>query len=90
MLMCRIFIPILIAVCVPAFLFASALPSQAQTDVLSYHGGTVTSSGVNSKEYQLTPSTVNDSVFGKVFTTAITDVPNTTGMPTSALPLEWK
>ncbi len=81
MFMRRIYIPLIIASCASTFLQFLSTVAKAETDILSYHGGTVTSNGVNSTEQVLVPSGVNSSVFGKVFTTAITDTPNTTGMP---------
>ncbi len=54
-------------------------------DVLSYHGSSLDSAGVNSQEVQLTPGNVNVGTFGKNFATNITDVPNLDGIPTSTL-----
>jgi len=65
---------------------ASPNSAQAQTDVLEYHGNSSTSSGVNSTETQLSPSTVNVTNFQKLFTVTTTDIPNITGIPTSVLP----
>ncbi len=58
--------------------------AQGAVDVLSYHGGNLSSDGVNSAETSITASNVN--TLQKLFTTDITDVPNVTGIPTSTLP----
>ncbi len=73
---------------IAVFLWLAPVPVQAQnsTDVLSYHGGTPASIGVNSAEQQITPTSISASTFGKQFTTDITDIPNTTGIPASTLP----
>ena len=69
------------------FLLALApVEAQTPTDVLSYHGSTVTSVGVNATEQQITPTSIGAGTFGKQFTTDITDIPNTTGIPASTLP----
>ncbi len=54
-------------------------------DILSYHGSTLTSQGVNNQETQLTPGNLSTSSFGMDFATSITDVPNLDGIPTSTL-----
>jgi fibronectin type 3 domain-containing protein len=54
-------------------------------DVLSYHGSTLDSIGVNNQETQLTPANVKPSTFGFNFATSITDTPNLDGIPTSTL-----
>jgi hypothetical protein len=68
------------------FTLIGELGASAQTDILEYHGNTSTSSGVNSTETQITPTSVNAATFGKQFSTPITDVPNLTGIPSSTLP----
>ncbi|MDB5292692.1 MAG: coagulation factor 5/8 type domain protein, partial [Phycisphaerales bacterium] len=55
-------------------------------DVLSYHGSSLDSNGVNSNETQLTPSSVTVSSFGKQFTTDVRDTPYLAGIPASTLP----
>ncbi len=60
--------------------------AQTPTDVLSYHGSTLTSIGVNATEQQITPTSITASTFGKQFATDITDIPNTTGIPASTMP----
>ncbi len=74
--------------CTVVALWLAPAPVQAQTatDVLSYHGNTPTSIGVNSAEQQITPASIGASTFGKQFATDITDIPNTTGIPASTLP----
>ncbi len=69
-----------------AFLLLTLAPVHAQTDVLSYHGSVITSVGVNATEQQITPTSIEASTFGLQFTTNITDIPNTTGIPASTLP----
>lgn len=73
-----------VAVC---FLFAP-FSGQAQNsiDAVSYHGSTLTSSGVNAAEQQITPASISSGGFGKLFATDITDIPNVTGIPSSTLP----
>ena len=69
-----------------SILLLSIAPASAQTkvDVLSYHGSTVASNGVNANETQITP--VSLDAFQKDFATAITDIPNLTGIHSSPLP----
>ncbi len=55
-------------------------------DMLSYHGGSPTSQGVNDQETQLTPGDLATASFGLDYTTSITDVPNLDGIPASTLP----
>ncbi len=77
-----------------ALTLAAVNVGQAQVDVLSYHGGavlnngltTLPSNGVNANEQVLAPSNVNTTTFEKLFSTDITDIPDTTGMPASTLP----
>ena len=70
-----------------SLLLAPALvQAQNATDALSYHGSTLTSTGVNAAEQQITPASISTGGFGKLFTTDITDIPNTTGIPSSTLP----
>jgi hypothetical protein len=64
---------------------SSSMARGQATDVLSYHGGTVASNGVNSTEQVLTPALVNVNSFGKLFSTTITDVPNASAIPASSL-----
>lgn len=54
-------------------------------DVLSYHGSSLGSQGLNNQETQLTPGNVNTSTFGQNFAVNITDTPNLDGIPTSTL-----
>ncbi len=76
------------AACAAFTLLLAPVPIQAQTltDVLSYHGNTPASIGVNAAEQQITPASIGTGTFGKQFATDITDIPNTTGIPTSTLP----
>ncbi len=69
-------------------LVVAAVTAQAQNpvDVLSYHGGTVASTGVNAAEQQITPASIDAGTFGKLFATDITDIPDTAGIPSSTLP----
>jgi hypothetical protein len=76
----------LIAATLTWILSLPAAQAQGATDVLSYHGSDLLGTGVNSNEGQLTPLNVNVNSFGKLFSVNITDVPNTTGMPSSTLP----
>ncbi|HEY2588931.1 MAG TPA: hypothetical protein VGI81_24520, partial [Tepidisphaeraceae bacterium] len=73
---------------VEARLLLSASSQPAATtpvDVLSYHGSTLDSLGVNNQETQLTPGNITPSTFGLNFATNITDTPNLDGIPTSTL-----
>ncbi len=81
-------LPFLATVHAVAFLLLAPAPARAQapTDVLSYHGNSIASVGVNAAETQITPTSITDGTFGKLFSTDITDVPNTTGIPSSTLP----
>ncbi|HZL36658.1 MAG TPA: fibronectin type III domain-containing protein [Tepidisphaeraceae bacterium] len=54
-------------------------------DVLSYHGSSLTSQGLNSQEVQLNPGNVNTNDFGKDWASSISDTPNLDGIPTSTL-----
>ena len=65
-------------------LSTGSVNAQTKVDVLSYHGGSVVSNGVNASEFEITPS--GFSTFQKNFSTSITDVPNLTGLPSSTLP----
>jgi hypothetical protein len=82
---------VLVSTACAALHLASSIsaPAQDVTDVLSYHGNTLASNGVNATETMLTPGNVNPTTFGKEFTTAITDVPNITGIPSSELPASY-
>ena len=82
---CSLFVA---AVCAATAFALVTAPVQAQTptDVLSYHGGTLNSVGINGAEQQITPTSITGGTFGKLFSTDITDVPNTTGIPASTLP----
>ena len=60
--------------------------AQAGVDVLSYHGGTPDSNGVNNQETLLTPGSVKESTFGENFATNISDVQDISGIPSSVLP----
>ncbi len=75
-----------INVAISCLLAPAPVQAQTATDVLSYHGGTLTSVGVNATEQQITPTSITASTFGKVFATDITDIPNITGIPASTLP----
>ncbi len=75
-----------VAICAAVTFLRTLAPVQAQTDVLSYHGNTLTSIGVNAAEQQITPTSITASTFGKQFATDITDIPDTTGIPASTLP----
>ncbi|HVT89054.1 MAG TPA: fibronectin type III domain-containing protein, partial [Tepidisphaeraceae bacterium] len=66
-------------------LFEAVESRLLMTDVLSYHGGDLTSVGVNSNEVLLTPGNVTVSSFGKQFTTDVRDTPNLQGIPSSTL-----
>jgi len=71
----------------PALLLqTSSIPASAQTDILSYHGNTLASNGVNSTETQITPTVLNGTVnFGQQFSVNITDTPYIpAGMPLPA------
>lgn len=68
----------------PASLAAQATTSGG-VDVLSYHGSSLTSQGVNSQEVQLNPGNVNTGSFGQDWTTSISDTPILDGIPTSTL-----
>ncbi len=74
------------AICAVITCLLAPAQAQSSTDVLSYHGSTLTSIGVNSAEQQITPTSITASSFGKQFSTDITDIPNTTGIPASTLP----
>lgn len=78
-------LPCLPCLAAVGLLLAPAL-TQGATDVLSYHGGALTSIGVNATEQQITPANLSSGGFGKLFSTDITDIPNTTGIPSSTLP----
>ena len=82
------YLPCFAGLCVAANLLFGSSPARAQssTDILSYHGGALTSVGVNSTEQQITPTSITGGTFGKLFATDITDIPNTTGIPASTLP----
>lgn len=88
-LLCRRDLPgylLTLALGLACFLQAAAGRAQGPAGILSYHGSTVASGGVNANEQQITPASVNVSTFGKQFSTNITDVPDLTGLPASTLP----
>src|SRR5712671_2101591 len=76
---------ILIALCAPSLLTASALVAFAQ-DVVTYHNNNART-GLNSSETTLTLSNVNSTLFGKLFTLSVDGLVDAEPLYLSAVPV---
>ena len=64
---------------------SAEVQSVTGVDMLSFHGNTVDSVGVNAQEILLTPGDVSAATFGKGWSTSILDTPTLDGIPGNVL-----